>query len=190
MLEMGKSVLYVAFGTQAEISPEQYKEITIGLEKSEVNFLCVVRRNIDEVNNGFENRVKNRGLVVTEWADQRQILSHGSGWNSVIESLCAKVPILAWPMMADQHFNARMVVEEIKIGLRVETCNGSVRGFVKCEGLEKPIREFMEGDKGKEARKKVKEIGEEAINAVREGGGTSCQALNEVIYELSEKRQV
>ncbi|KAM3284286.1 hypothetical protein P3S67_023085 [Capsicum chacoense] len=83
-----------------------------------------------------------------------------------------------------------MVVEEIKIGLRVETCNGSVRGFVKCEGLEKPIREFMEGDKGKEARKKVKEIGEEAINAVKKGGGTSCQALNEVIYELSEKRQV
>ncbi|KAM3284287.1 hypothetical protein P3S67_023086 [Capsicum chacoense] len=72
MLEMGKSVLYVAFGTQAEISPEQYKEITIGLEKSEVNFLCVVRRNIDEVNNGFENRVKNRGLVVTEWADQKR----------------------------------------------------------------------------------------------------------------------
>ncbi|KAF3685951.1 hypothetical protein T459_32827 [Capsicum annuum] len=92
-------------------------------------------------------------------------------------------------MMADQHLNARMVVEEIKIGLRVETCNGSVRGFVKCEGLEKPIREFMEGDKGKEARKKVKEIGEEAINAVKKGGGTSCQALNEVIYELSEKRQ-
>ncbi|KAH0696693.1 hypothetical protein KY290_014077 [Solanum tuberosum] len=58
------------------------------------------------------------------------------------------------------------MVEEIKIGLRVETCDGSVRGFVKWEGLEKPIRELMEGEKGKEARKKVKEIGEAAINAV------------------------
>ncbi|KAK4360773.1 hypothetical protein RND71_019725 [Anisodus tanguticus] len=197
MLEQGKSVLYVAFGTQADISIEQYKEITIGLEKSEVSFLWVVRKSIDEVNNEFENRVKNRGLVVTEWVDQREILSHGSvqgflshcGWNSVIESICAKVPILAWPMMAEQHLNARMVVEEIKIGLRVETCDGSVRGFVKCEGLEKPIRGLMEGEKCNEARKKVKEIGEAAIDALKEGG-SSWQALNELIVELSATRQV
>ncbi|WMV15167.1 hypothetical protein MTR67_008552 [Solanum verrucosum] len=197
MLEQGKSVLYVAFGTQAEISPEQLKEIKIGLEKSEVNFLWVVRKSIDEINDGFENRVKNRGLVVTEWIDQREILNHRSvegflshcGWNSVVESICAKVPILAWPMMADQHLNARMVVEEIKIGLKVETHDGSVRGFVKCEGLEKPIRELMEGDKGKEARKKVNEIGEAAINAVKEGG-SSWQSLNDLILELTTRRNV
>ncbi|XP_075090519.1 UDP-glycosyltransferase 90A1 [Nicotiana tabacum] len=198
MLEQGKPVLYVAFGSQAELSPEQFKEIKIGLEKSEVNFFWVVRRSaISEPNEEFENRVKNRGLVVAEWVDQRQILSHGSvqgflshcGWNSVIESICAEVPILAWPMMAEQHLNARMVVEEIKIGLRVETCDGSVRGFVKWEGLEKPIRELMEGEKGKEAKKKVKEICEAAINAVKDGG-TSWQALNELIHELSGRGQV
>lgn len=197
MLEQGKSVLYVAFGTQAEISPEQLKEIKIGLEKSEVNFLWVVRKSIDEMDDGFENRVKNRGLVVTEWVDQREILNHGSvqgflshcGWNSVVESICVKVPILAWPMMTDQHLNARMVVEEIKIGLKVETRDGSVRGFVKCEGLEKPIRELMEGDKGKEARKKVNEIGEAAINAVKEGG-SSWQSLNDLILELTTRRNV
>ncbi|CAN4090693.1 unnamed protein product [Withania somnifera] len=197
MLQQGKSVLYVAFGTQAELSPEQYKEITIGLEKSEVNFLWVVRKSMDEVNHGFENSVKNRGLVVTEWVNQREILSHDSvqgflshcGWNSVIESICAEVPILAWPIMAEQHLNARMVVEEIKIGLRVEACGGSVRGFVKCEGLERPIRELMEGDKGKEARTKVKEIRQAAINSVKEGG-SSWQTLNDLIHELSESRQV
>ncbi|XP_016559080.2 UDP-glycosyltransferase 90A1 [Capsicum annuum] len=194
MLEQGKSVLYVAFGSQAEISAEQLKEIIIGLEKSEVNFLWVVRKSIDEVDGAFENRVKNRGLMVTEWADQRQILSHRSvqgflshcGCNSVIESICAKVPILAWPIMSDQHLNARMVVEEIKIGLRVETCDGSVRGFVKWEGLEKQMRELMEGEKGKGARKKVKEIGEVAIGAVREGG-SSWQTLNDLFLELTAR---
>ncbi|WMV15190.1 hypothetical protein MTR67_008575 [Solanum verrucosum] len=197
MLEQGKQVLYVAFGTQAELSPEQFKEIKIGLEKSQVNFLWVVRRTIDETDDEFENRVKNRGLVVTEWVDQREILRHRSvegflshcGWNSVIESICAKVPILAWPMTADQHLNARMVVEVIKIGLRAETCDGSVRGFVKWEGLEKSAKELMEGDKGKEARKKVKEIGEAAINAVKEGG-SSWQTLNELIVELTESKSV
>ncbi|WMV15192.1 hypothetical protein MTR67_008577 [Solanum verrucosum] len=197
MLEQGKQVLYVAFGTQAELSPEQFKEIKIGLEKSQVSFLWVVRKSLDEVDDGFENRVKNRGLVVTEWVDQREILSHESvqgflshcGWNSVIESMCAKVPILAWPMMADQHMNARMVLEVIKIGLRVETCDGSVRGFVNWEGLEKAIKELMEGEKGIEARKKVMEIGEAAINAVKQGG-SSWQMLNELINELAERGQV
>ncbi|KAG5621719.1 hypothetical protein H5410_006937 [Solanum commersonii] len=172
MLEQGKQVLYVAFGTQAELSPDQFKEIKIGLEKSQ-------------------------GTCGNRAVDQREILSHRSvegflshcGWNSVIESICTEVPILAWPMMADQHLNARMVVEVIKIGLRAETCDGSVRGFVKWEGLEKSAKELMEGDKGKEARKKVKEIGEAAINAVKEGG-SSWQTLNELIVELTESKSV
>ncbi|GJS43562.1 hypothetical protein Tco_0568605 [Tanacetum coccineum] len=54
-----------------------------------------------------------------------------------------------WPMMVEQPLNARMVVEEIKIGLWVETCDGLVKGFVKSEGLKKIIKELMEGEKGK-----------------------------------------
>ncbi|KAF7136369.1 hypothetical protein RHSIM_Rhsim08G0056400 [Rhododendron simsii] len=104
-----------------------------------------------------------------------------------LESICAKVPILAWPMMAEQHVNARMVVEEIKVGLRVETINGSVRGFVKSEGLEKMVRELMEGEMGKEARKKVEGFGEMAKKAVEEGG-SSWQTLNQLINELQALR--
>ena len=36
------------------------------------------------------------------------------------------------------------------MGLRVETIDGSVRGFVKSEGLEKMVKELMEGEMGKE----------------------------------------
>lgn len=195
-LENGKQVLYVAFGSQAEISTEQLKEIKAGLEESEVNFLWVVRTNESELyGDGFEERVKNRGLLVKEWVDQREILGHRSvngflshcGWNSVIESICAAVPIAAWPMMAEQHLNARMVVEEIKIGVRVESCNGSVRGFVKSEGVEKAVRELMEGEIGKNARKNVKEISESAINAMKEGG-SSWVKLDELINEFHAKR--
>lgn len=57
-------------------------------------------------------------------------------------------------MMAEQHLNAGMVVEEIKIGLRVETVNGLVRGFVKSEGLRKMVVELMEGERGREAVEK------------------------------------
>ncbi|XP_058180391.1 UDP-glycosyltransferase 90A1-like [Rhododendron vialii] len=190
-LAEGSGVLYVAFGTQAEISSQQLHEIAIGLEESKVNFLWVTRKIGPELDDGFEERVKERGLVVREWVDQRAILRHESvrgflshcGWNSVLESICAKVPILAWPMMAEQHINARMVVEEIKVGLRVETSNGSVRGFVKWKGLEKMVRELMEGEMGKEVREKVKEFGEAAKKAMEEGG-SSWHSLNQLIGEL------
>ncbi|CAN1320439.1 UDP-glycosyltransferase 90A1 [Linum perenne] len=103
--------------------------------------------------------------MVREWVDQREILSHPSvkgflshcGLNSMMESVSAGVPILAWPMQAEQPLNARMVSEEIKVGLRVETCDRSIKGFVKSEGLSKMVKELMEGEKGKEVRKNAKE---------------------------------
>ncbi|KAF7136528.1 hypothetical protein RHSIM_Rhsim08G0056000 [Rhododendron simsii] len=194
-LAQGSSVLYVAFGSQAEISSQQLREIVVGLEASKVNFFWVTRKSESELDDGFEERVKERGLVVREWVDQRAILGHKSvrgflshcGWNSVLESVCAKVPILAWPMMAEQHLNAQMVVEEMKVGLRVETSNGLVKGFVKSEGLERMVRELMEGETGKEARKKVKELGEAAEKAVEEGG-SSWHTLNQLIDELQALR--
>ncbi|GMG99339.1 hypothetical protein Nepgr_001179 [Nepenthes gracilis] len=196
-LAQGRSVLYVAFGTQAEVSNEQLREIAIGLEKSEVDFLWAVSKRGEQqqtIIDGFEEKVvknEGRGLVVREWVEQRQILGHESvkgflshcGWNSVVESICAKVPILAWPMMAEQHLNARIVVEEIKVGVRVETWNGSVRGFVRWEGLEKTVRELMEGETGKAVRKKVAEVGQMASNAMEEGG-SSRHALDLLLHEL------
>lgn len=195
-LELGQSVLYVAFGSQAEISPQQLTEIAIGLEASEVNFLWVMRKGGSNLPAEFEERVKERGIIVSDWVNQRAILEHEAiqgflshcGWNSVIESICAKVPILAWPMMAEQHLNARMVIEEIKVGIRVEMVDGTVRGFVKKEGLEKTIRELMEGEMGKSARKKVKEHGENAKKAMEEGG-SSWNALNQLFDEILDLRQ-
>lgn len=187
----GSRVLYVAFGTQATVSPEQLEEIAKALENSNLNFLWVVRKK-ESVNatwdSELEERVRGRGMVVKEWVDQREILNHESvegflshcGWNSVMESVCAGVPILAWPMMAEQPLNARMVVEEIKVGLRVE---GSVRGFVKAEGLEKTVKGLMEGEKGEEVRKKVKEFADLARKAVEEGG-SSWQTLQSLIDEV------
>ena len=129
-----------------------------------------------------------------DWVDQREILMHESvqgflshcGWNSVLESICAGVPILAWPMMAGQPLNARMIVEEIKVGLRVETCDGSVRGFVKWEGLKKMVKELIEGEKGKEVRKKCKEVAEKAMKAMGEGGSSKC-TLDLLIDEMCGK---
>ncbi|KAK6795287.1 hypothetical protein RDI58_008740 [Solanum bulbocastanum] len=188
-------VLYVAFGTQAEVSSEQIQEIAKGLESSNTCFIWVTRQNVLENLQGFENRVKNRALIVKEWVDQNQVLNHKSikgflshcGWNSVLESICAKVPILALPFMAEQHLNARMVTEEIGVGLRIMPRNGSVRGFVEAEAVEKMVRELMEGEKGEMVRKKVKELGENAEEAMNEGG-SSCSTLGLLIDDACARK--
>ncbi|XVF14123.1 hypothetical protein REPUB_Repub09cG0030200 [Reevesia pubescens] len=174
-LDQGCSVLYVAFGSQAEISSEQLEEIAIGLEESKVNFLWVIRKTKEsELDGGFEERVKERF----------------SAERVVLESICAAVPILAWPMLAEQPLNARMVVEEIKAGLRVETCDGTVRGFVKWEGLMKMVKELMAGEMGKEVRKKVKELAELAKMAMEENSGSSWKTFDSLINELCNKKIV
>ncbi|XP_010271952.1 PREDICTED: UDP-glycosyltransferase 90A1-like [Nelumbo nucifera] len=196
----GRSVLYVAFGSQVGISTEQLREITIGLERSEVSFLWVVKsKEVKFLEDGYdyEERVKERGLIVKEWVNQREILDHQSvngfmshcGWNSVLESLCASVPILAWPMMAEQHLNARFVVEEMGMGLRVVANNGSVRGFVESEMIEKMVKELMEGEEGKKAREKVKEL-EKLARMAMEKGGSSWRTLDRLLDETCMQEKV
>lgn len=197
-LAEGKSVVYVAFGSQADISTEQIREIAVGLEESGANFLWVVRKNqgLGIGKEGEERVVKEgRGLIVREWVDQREVLGHRSvegfvshcGWNSVTESLCAGVAVAAWPMMAEQHLNARLVVDELRVGVRVETCDGSVRGFVRREGLRKTVKELMEGEKGREARKRAKEVAEAARKAVEEGG-SSWRTLELLVQDACQKK--
>lgn len=77
-LDQGIPVLYVAFGSQADISAQQLKEIAVGLEKSGTQFLWVLKLKDADLGDGFEKRVQGRGLVVKGWVDQRWILMHPS----------------------------------------------------------------------------------------------------------------
>ncbi|MBA0549474.1 hypothetical protein Golob_020503 [Gossypium lobatum] len=196
-LAQGCSVLYVAFGSQAEVSSKQLQQIAMGLQESKANFLWVLRKKESELlDEGFEERVKERGIVVKQWVDQSRILKHQCvegflshcGWNSALESICYGVPILAWPMIAEQALNVRIVVEEIKVGLRVEsTCNGMKPLFVKWEGLMKMVKELMEGEMGKQARKRVKQVAELGKMAMADADGSSWQTLDLLINELCNK---
>ncbi|KAL0440883.1 UNVERIFIED_CONTAM: UDP-glycosyltransferase 90A1 [Sesamum radiatum] len=193
----GEPILYVAFGTQAEVSAEQLQEIAAGLEQSQVSFLWTLKPKGLEFLQQFEERVKGRGIVVKDWVDQQQILRHEGvkgflshcGWNSVMESISAGVPILALPFMAEQHMNARFVAEEARVGLRIMPRSGSVRGFVAAEEVERKVRELMmDGEKGAEVRKKVAEYRDAACDAVKEGG-SSTLTLDMLIDEVARKGQ-
>ncbi|KAF7072374.1 hypothetical protein CFC21_077516 [Triticum aestivum] len=170
----GQSVLFVALGTLLAVSDEQLKEVARGLEDAQVNFLWAVRSDDSaDLGIGFHERVQGRGVVTEGWVDQPAILQHDCvkgflshcGWNSVLESVCAGVPLAVWPMMFDQPLNAKLVVDELKVGVRVR----STRGLVKGEEVSRAVREIMLGDTRASAAKNAAVLAGHAQHAMSAG---------------------
>nr|UXY92010.1 UDP-glycosyltransferase UGT12 [Glycyrrhiza glabra] len=175
------SVIFVCFGSMCRITVSQLKELALGLEASNHPFIWVIGKNdcsaklekwLEEEN--FEERNKGRGVVVRGWAPQVQILCHPStggflshcGWNSTLEAVSAGVPMITWPMFAEQFFNEKFIVQVLKIGVRIGV-EGVVdpmedeKVLVKKEDVKKAIEQLMErGGEGEQRRNRAREIKE------------------------------
>ncbi|XP_077253891.1 malvidin galactosylase UGT88C3-like [Tasmannia lanceolata] len=187
------SVVFLCFGSMGALPAAQVKEIALGLEQSGCRFLWALRfrsgegfsmpsdANLDEIlPEGFLDRTVERGLVWPSWAPQTEILVHPAvggfvshcGWNSFLESLWCGVPVLAWPLYAEQRLNAFLLVKEL--GLAVELrLDYKGEGLVKGEEVERGVRCLMgECEEGMKVRKRVKEFSEIGKGAVEEGGSS------------------
>ncbi|KAK2654009.1 hypothetical protein Ddye_013865 [Dipteronia dyeriana] len=189
-----RSVVFLSFGSMGVFYTKQLTEIANGLESSRVRFLWVVRapppddetRRTITVSDlsierflpeGFLDRTKDRGLVVKSWAPQIAVLSHDSvggfvthcGWNSVLEGVCAGVPMLAWPLYAEQKMNRAFLVEEMKVALSVVE---SDNGLVTAAELEKRVTELMDSENGRVIRSRITVLREEAVAATSHGGSS------------------
>jgi hypothetical protein len=197
-----QSVVFLCFGSLEPFTKEQLREIAIGLEKSGQRFLWVVRDppfhnlsvsikpngypDLDSLlPDGFLERTKERGLVVKLWAPQVEILNHSSvggfvthcGWNSTLEAVCAGVPLVAWPLYAEQTLNRAVLVEEMKLALSM---NESEDGFVSADEVEKNLRGLMESDEGKLIRERAIAMKNAAKAAMIEGGSSQV-ALSKLV---------
>nr|XP_043610839.1 zeatin O-glucosyltransferase-like [Erigeron canadensis] len=193
--QTSNTVIFVSFGTTTTFSQEQIIEIANGLERSHQRFIWVVRNadkgdiknTIDnnfrvELPQGFEERVKDRGLVVREWAPQLDILAHPSiggfmshcGWNSCIESISMGVPIVAWPMHSDQPNNAVLVTKVLKVALLVdEWCRN--QQLVSAITIQNAVKRLMGSKEGEEIRKRAAAIGRRVRKSVRDHGITRME---------------
>ncbi|KAI3833033.1 hypothetical protein MKX03_021311 [Papaver bracteatum] len=197
------SVVYICFGSQAVLDNTQMEALAVGLEKSGVKFLwCVKEPTVGHesgeygmVPSWFEDRTADRGLVVRGWAPQVLILKHkaiGSflthcGWNSVLESIGAGVPMLAWPMGADQFMNAALLVDQVKVAVQV--CEGA-KTIPNADELAQRMAESVAtggSTSSKEIRMKAMELKQAAYDAVRvheNGGGSSSKDLDDLVQHL------
>jgi hypothetical protein len=206
-----RSVVFLCFGSMGAFSQEQLKEIATGLDKSGHRFLWVVRRpassifdpkrflgrqpklDLDAVlPEGFLERTRGRGLVVRSWAPQGEVLQHPAtssfvthcGWNSVLEGVMAGVPMLCWPLYAEQRMNKVFMTGDMGVAVEME---GYQTGFVKAEAIEAKIRLVMESEEGRELRVRVAARTKEATAAM-EAGGSSRVAFAQFLADVRSTR--
>ncbi|XP_058772746.1 UDP-glycosyltransferase 72E1-like [Vicia villosa] len=199
-----ESVIYLSFGSGGTMSEGQMRELAYGLELSQQRFVWVVRQPVqgdaygaffdtmkdgdgskveDYLPEGFVSRTKDMGICVLSWAPQTEILKHPAtggfvthcGWNSVLESILSGVPMVAWPLYAEQKMNATMLSEELGVAVRATAAEG---GVVCREEIAKLIRRVMVDEEGVAIRVKVKEYklsGEKALSEFGSSYESLCQ---------------
>ncbi|XP_066339976.1 anthocyanidin 5,3-O-glucosyltransferase-like [Miscanthus floridulus] len=184
-----RSVVFLCFGSLGTFSERQLKEVAVGLERSEQRFLWVVRtrRIVDEalpepdlgalLPDGFLERTMGRGLVFKCWAPQVDVLRHRAagafmthcGWNSTLEGITAGLPLLCWPMYAEQKMNKVFIVQEMKLGVEMRGYDGEV---VAADQVETKIRWVMESEGGRALRERAAAAKDAAAKAIQEGGSS------------------
>ncbi|XP_058744698.1 UDP-glycosyltransferase 87A1-like [Vicia villosa] len=188
------SVLYISQGSVFSASSEQIDEIANALCESNIRFLWIARNEASRLN----QICGNMGLVL-EWCDQLRVLSHSSiggfwshcGWNSTKESVISGVPFLTFPIVFDQPFNSKMIVEDWKVGLRVKE-NVKENVLVKKSEIIKLVCEFMDLDseltKGiRERSRKLKKV---CCDAIGDGGSAAIDLkafIGDIIMHSSSK---
>lgn len=91
------SVVHCSFGSQYILEKDQFEELVLGFELTELPFLAALKSPVgcarveEALPDGFEDRVGSRGVVYGGWVQQPQILSHpsvgcfvnhcGTGWS-------------------------------------------------------------------------------------------------------------
>ncbi|XP_047166392.1 UDP-glycosyltransferase 73C2-like [Vigna umbellata] len=203
------TVIYASLGSLCNLTSPQLIELGLALEASKRPFIWVIRGgSLSEAmkkwikEEGFEERTNGRSLLIRGWAPQLLILSHPAiggfithcGWNSTLEAICAGVPMVSWPLFGDQFFNENLVVQILKVGVKVgakSTINWGkeeeIGVVVKKKDIERAIESVMdESSESEERRKRVRVLAEVAKRAV-EKGGSSHSDLTLLIQDIRQK---
>uniref|UniRef100_M8BQ73 Cytokinin-O-glucosyltransferase 2 n=1 Tax=Aegilops tauschii TaxID=37682 RepID=M8BQ73_AEGTA len=182
------SVVYVNFGSIVVMTSEQLVEFAWGLANSGQHFMWVIRPDLVRGDSAvlppeFLTETAGRRLMAS-WCPQQEVLNHPavgaflthSGWNSTLESMCGGVPVISWPFFGDQQTNCRYQCKEWGVGMEIDS-------NVQRDAVTGLIAELMDGEKGKQMRKRAEEWQEKAIMAAKPGG-SSHRNFDELVRDV------
>ncbi|KAJ6424349.1 hypothetical protein OIU84_025191 [Salix udensis] len=188
--------------SKTDFSASQLIEIAKALAASGQNFIWVVKNGEktegedreEWLPEGFEKKMQGNGLIIRGWAPQMLILDHEAvggfmthcGWNSALEGITAGVPMVTWPLSAEQFYNEKLITDVLKIGVAVgaqEWSRGERKILVKMEEIEHAITELMVGEEAEGLRNRTRALKEMARRATEVEGSSYCD-LNSLLGDL------
>ncbi|CAO2187143.1 unnamed protein product [Urochloa humidicola] len=155
--ELG-SVVYANFGSLTVLTTTQLAEFAWGLAATRRPFLLVVRDDLVGGGGGGVSALPPEFLAetaercrVATWCPQERVLRHGAvgcfvthcGWNSACEGLAAGVPMVCWPVFADEFTICKYACEVWGVGIRLdeevsrEQVAGHVGEVMESEGIRR-----------------------------------------------------
>ncbi|KAL4343460.1 hypothetical protein AHAS_Ahas11G0080600 [Arachis hypogaea] len=140
------------------LRPNLFQELLLGLELVGMPFLVALKPPIgfdsvgDALPEGFEERVKGRGIVYGGWIQHQLILEHPSvgcfithcGSGSFSEALLNECQLVLLPNVGDQFLNARLMSKNLQVGVEVE--KGEDDGLYTKESVCKAVSIVMDDE--------------------------------------------
>ncbi|ESK90158.1 hydroquinone glucosyltransferase [Moniliophthora roreri MCA 2997] len=192
-----KSVIYVSFGSVWY--PPEVATIWAVLEEliaEKVPFIITSPSPLAQVPDNVKQRIQESGIGLhVTWAPQERVLAHSAtgwflthgGWNSVQEALAYKVPLIFWPIAADQCLNSALITLQHRAAfelIEVRTGENGTKRPYRCgpdgpsprftvESAKEEFRNVLKsirGEEGQIVRSNFVRIAEEAAKAWDNGG--------------------
>eukprot|EP01018_Ginkgo_biloba_P033518 Gb_25090 [translate_table: standard] len=99
------------------------------------------------------------------------------GWNSTVESVSLGVPMITWPMFAEQPFNSKLLVEYLGIGIQLCVDMAIVPDD---EDVKRTITKLLGEEEGKGMRNRAQEIRKLTKKAIEIAGSSHANLQMEM----------
>ncbi|PIA51808.1 hypothetical protein AQUCO_01100587v1 [Aquilegia coerulea] len=189
------SVVYCAFGSECVLQKDQFQELVLGLEQTGLPFLVRLRPPVgadtleEALPEGFEERVRGKGVVHGGWVQQELILSHPSvgcfvghcGSGSMWESLVSTCQLVLVPHYGDQFLNTHFMTKGLKVAVDVERREED--GWFTREGVRKAVKLVM--DEGSELGEEVR-ANHLKLSRILLSEGLEASYINNCILKLND----
>ncbi|QRV75674.1 glycosyltransferase family 1 protein [Ceratobasidium sp. AG-Ba] len=200
-IDLGQhSVIYIAFGSYCFPARESVPHLKILIEE-------VLAQNFRLIFSAQDRNVKGSGLdreyivkltvtgqaIFPEWTNQLAVLEHPAihyfvshgGWNSVSEAIVRGVPMVFWPICADQPNNTMQMSRQLDCGFELLQIRTGTARTVSCgsagdisiigsdEAVQEEVRNVLEmtkGPRGAQQRLNAKVLGKVVAESVGDEG--------------------
>ncbi|XP_055351594.1 uncharacterized protein LOC129597913 [Paramacrobiotus metropolitanus] len=191
-------MVYFSFGTVAVPQPEQIVQVAEALVALKRPFIWALRPFLQEhlpaqyKVSTADNFDPSAPYLIVPWAPQKRVLQHPSagvfvshcGWNSTLEAVSYGVPVVGWPMFADQHLNAIMLEQA---GAAVMLKGTAVIGRVVPKEEIVDVVETVGGWKGSDGINQFRDTMQQLAQKVR---GTTAPDGQSTMNFLSVVNQI